>query len=713
MIATEPGDRAPSPTPPRAQHHALFGPLRVRLAAITPQAWVLLLVTAVFVEFTVALCYLRYLAHYTNAWDLGIFQQSLWTTAHDGRLLYYTAELPWNHSGSFLGVNFSPVLFLLVPLYAAWPDPLVLFIVQAVLVAASAYPLYRLLLRRVSPWIATLLVSIYLFSPPILGALLYDFHAEAFVPLFALTLWWAWEDHRYALATIAGALLLSTLEYGPILLGAIAFRFALERIWSTRHDVDRFTKRWLERFIEPLGLAVAALPLTLIWFGLPKLFSPGTPGISSIGPLGGSVTSILWNLLTRPGLVGQAVSTLFVRKLRWLFAQWVNGLLLWPLAPLDLLPALPWFFVVFFTASSGYSGVVGYQYAFLTIPFLFVATGGGLARIRRNLDRRIPSTSNRSPEDVTASTLPPPPVTRRLVRWRLPVEQIRSRPTVTAALGFAAIAVLAQGLYTPFYPWTHAWVEGGQLRVPVPHDRVIDNLLGLIPAQASVSAQPEIFPQVANRIDSYPYYHQGTEFLIVDISNFWYYSPLPPPDPPLTWKNNLQTNVSILYGLIGSVDGVLVFQLGYSGLPEVYAPYSATALPSGFTRENASLVRDASAPLGSYIDPWGNRTSGLIWSGPFSIIPPGQYVLTTWLEAATPGQGAIELNASIDDGETVISSWVIEGQKLPAGWTTFTQTITIPHSGFLDVSARGVGQTMGIRFGGFQFQQVETPVSLG
>ena len=69
----------------------------------------------------------------TYAWDLGIFNQAFWTTTKLNKIFYYTAELYFVKSGSFFGVHFSPILYLLVPFYSLYPHPETLLILQSLI----------------------------------------------------------------------------------------------------------------------------------------------------------------------------------------------------------------------------------------------------------------------------------------------------------------------------------------------------------------------------------------------------------------------------------------------------------------------------------------------------------------------------------------------------------------------------------------------------
>src|SRR3990170_4043061 len=59
----------------------------------------------------------------TYAWDLGIYNQALWSTAFSGKFFYYTCELYFVQNGSFFGIHFAPILLFLLPLYYLFPSP--------------------------------------------------------------------------------------------------------------------------------------------------------------------------------------------------------------------------------------------------------------------------------------------------------------------------------------------------------------------------------------------------------------------------------------------------------------------------------------------------------------------------------------------------------------------------------------------------------------
>ncbi len=96
--------------------------------------------------------------------DLGIFDQAFSSTLR-GSFFYETPDLVTIPSGSFLGTHFAPLVFLLVPIYAVYPNPQSLLVLQTPFIALGAVP-------------------VYLINPAIQSLNLFDFHLEAFLPFF-------------------------------------------------------------------------------------------------------------------------------------------------------------------------------------------------------------------------------------------------------------------------------------------------------------------------------------------------------------------------------------------------------------------------------------------------------------------------------------------------------------------------------------------------
>ena len=103
----------------------------------------------------------------TTGYDLSLYVQSLWNTLH-GDFLRLTVAPGVRH---FLSWYFTPSVVLLTPVYARWPSPVTLLIVQSVVVALGALPVFRLAKEQVdAPWLAAGYACIYLIFPALLAA---------------------------------------------------------------------------------------------------------------------------------------------------------------------------------------------------------------------------------------------------------------------------------------------------------------------------------------------------------------------------------------------------------------------------------------------------------------------------------------------------------------------------------------------------------------
>ncbi|MCD6312200.1 MAG: DUF2079 domain-containing protein [Thaumarchaeota archaeon] len=154
----------------------------------------------------------------TFAWDLGIFLQSLESFVSRGKLFYNTVELPYNPSGSYFGIHFSPILFLFAIPYAIYPHPLTLFLIKNLLICLTSPILYKIGREQGLPKTqSALIAATYLLFLPLYGPLTYDFHPYSILP-FLITLTHLYvlrrEYHKALAPTIFG---LSTNEIAAII----------------------------------------------------------------------------------------------------------------------------------------------------------------------------------------------------------------------------------------------------------------------------------------------------------------------------------------------------------------------------------------------------------------------------------------------------------------------------------------------------------------
>ena len=118
--------------------------------------------------------------------DLGNMAQAIWsvTQGHPLEFTYITGNV------SRLSLHAEFFYFLLVPLYALFPDPRTLLVFQALLFTLGAWPAYRMGLRATDSRAAARVVAlIYLCYPVAQSAVLFDFHGDTLaMPLLLFAL---------------------------------------------------------------------------------------------------------------------------------------------------------------------------------------------------------------------------------------------------------------------------------------------------------------------------------------------------------------------------------------------------------------------------------------------------------------------------------------------------------------------------------------------
>ncbi|MGC8781830.1 MAG: DUF2079 domain-containing protein, partial [Anaerolineae bacterium] len=132
-----------------------------------------------------AVTVIRHNSFVTHAFDLGIHDQALYNILHSG---YMRTTLYGPYAIDYLGDHFSPILFLLAPIYALFQDARTLLVLQSVFLAAGAVPLYLLAREKTHSALLGLTLALgYLLYPALHGVNLRDFHQIALIcaPLLA------------------------------------------------------------------------------------------------------------------------------------------------------------------------------------------------------------------------------------------------------------------------------------------------------------------------------------------------------------------------------------------------------------------------------------------------------------------------------------------------------------------------------------------------
>src|SRR5438105_12387296 len=114
----------------------------------------------------------RHDAFESNAFDLGYVTQTLWNTAHGRPFVFTTVDgVPFSpegalnvdllrHPHSLLAFHVEPILLLVTPVFALWPDPRLLLVLQAIVLAIGAIGIAAFAHRRMASQVAAVVFGL-------------------------------------------------------------------------------------------------------------------------------------------------------------------------------------------------------------------------------------------------------------------------------------------------------------------------------------------------------------------------------------------------------------------------------------------------------------------------------------------------------------------------------------------------------------------------
>ncbi len=280
---------------------------------------------------------------------------------------------------SHFAVHFSPILILLLPLYAVFPGPLIMIYLELAAVALSAYFLYRIAEHTIHdrPYVHGAIVIIYLVFRQLMIATMHDFHFELFFPALFLG------AHYYLTVKKNGRLALLFIGLALLVkedIGIYLFFYGL-------FAIVKLKERKYGTIIAGLSFAY-----TLAVFGwVMPLFRSASGG--------GSVSSYIFSeiygqggpfatgfrILAHPGLLLQQVD--LGAFLKVLFLNILLPLLFIPFFTSYALLFLPVLFVML-ASKLPQMYTFGIHYSVPFLPFLFLALLYGLVQVRDRMTSR-------------------------------------------------------------------------------------------------------------------------------------------------------------------------------------------------------------------------------------------------------------------------------------------------------------------------------------
>ncbi|MCI4338326.1 MAG: DUF2079 domain-containing protein [Thermoplasmata archaeon] len=602
-----------------------------------------LLVFAATFGYIAAMLYtawLKYLTFNDTFEDLGIGNQILWLLSHGGVSNYYSSGFAHIYPMQWQ----KPIIFVVLPFYAADPTALTLIAMQTIVLGLPAIPLYylgRTLLK--SRWLPAVVAVAYLAYFPVASANLFDFQFENFAPLFYLLMVLAWERGRYTWSCIAGAFCAAVNPLTLLLVGAFLLYTILRHAPSMRSP-RRYVREIGHRLLDnvPRMLLLWALPVILLLYDLAGTLytagaGAGTPGAGPLAQFGFAINDKIMLLLFLFGAVA------FIP----LYEPWF----LWLLSPYLL-----W---VFYSQDPAHWATFGLMYPVLAAGPIFYAT---LLSFGRLSNQRAAEPSSH-PEPPAPSGAPPPSSFPFQPRWHLSPRSERAIPFVVLTVAFAVV-------YLPWSP-VNSYVQGGYfsgnhnyagITTITSGDRFLWRVINLIPAGGSVLSQNGI-PQISGReyaqIDtlyttSIPY-----DYILAD-TNITLFSQIASIAPFLQSAISNRT-----FGVLAEGYGAILLERGYTGPARLFAPYAAelnsgslSAYP-GTSAVGTQLVRSASGFS--------------MWFGPYLTLFPGNYSAEFRLQVndtSRPSQPVVTIEVSANQGSSILASTSLTESNFTAAGTT-------------------------------------------
>jgi uncharacterized membrane protein len=486
---------------------------------------------------------LKHDAFESSAWDLGIYEQIIWSTTNTGRIFWYTAEILITPSCNFLGVHFSPILFLVVPIYALYQSTETLLILQSSVLALAAIPLYKLVLHESKSVKQALAFSlIYLAYPPISSMNVNDFHVQAFLPLFFFFAFYYFRKEEWVKYFFFVVLALMVIEIVPL----IVVFFGLYGLWVNRKKLSRISDAFhLKRLSANKSMicSIATIALGVAWFVLAKTVTSAVnptaqpnPNWASFGDPVHDLPGLLFNVLTNPIKTINAIVTPVEPKAIFLFGLFAPLAFLSFLSPPSLLIGAPWFIIAFLSNYSTYYSALGHQYVAFVAPFIFISAIYGVKRLGAVKNYLV---SSRRFKSVSTKIT-------KFQYWKV---------MLTICLFFVIM-----------FPYVVILNIHASLSVVTKHDETLEVFVSLIPSNASVLTQNDLFPHISRRLYVYAPVPNATgnlptniapDYIFVDITSGWY-------TPSLS---NLVNNVTMegSFGIQYASDGILLLKKGYIG----------------------------------------------------------------------------------------------------------------------------------------------------
>jgi uncharacterized membrane protein len=476
------------------------------------------------------------------------------------------------HPTSFLGVHFSPLLMALIPLYGLIPSNYLPLFLQTVALALPAYYIYHISVETTGDESLSLIFAV--------GYLIYPG-----------TLWSNWYDFHLE----SFVPLFTSMAYYHYLTGAkyrmilsmILLMITFERavfivaffiIYIFIREAYHGEKGDSGSLQSSRTMNILLIPMLILsaiyYFGSEKIMAGVWPERDVLQP-----ALIFGSLSYQTLLVKISYITILSAPLAFLSFN----------SPLELLPALPYLFLATTSDYQPYFTITWQYPALVSVPFFVSAIFGGL---------------------------------------REPPKRVRVKLMASLSLLFLLLA--------PATPLMSRFSSNWGLPLPTQDTHLRHRALSNLSADASVLAQENIFPNIADRRTAYTQWPGDLappDYIVFDVLHYlFYYEPVGHTTKEAVFKF-LETGE---YGLKTNVNGLMILERGYQG-PKTTVSQLHFQLEFKEVRKPIISFEDSfpetkffvpnTVQVGSNHLFIKKGTQGSVWWGPWVTVPPGNYTL--------------------------------------------------------------------------------------
>lgn len=619
------------------------------------------IVLIMVLAYSVVFSYYSIMKHYsfrTGAWDLGILVQSI-STATKGELFTNNVELYYSPTGSHFGVHYSPILFVVVPFFYFMQKVETVLIIQSIILALGAIPLYLISKDCLEDRLSALLLSIaYLMNPSLHGINWYDFHTQAFFPFFILSATYFLKKRKFLLYILFIIIALTTMEQAAYVITL----YVIYSGWEVKKDLkELFSSRrpQLAPFI-PFITFLIVLMWILISSSIIHSINPNPPQeLKAIGNYKileiDAIADIPLKAIMNPLLTLNAIRFDLTSKLFYIILTLAPSCFLAFLSPIALLPSFLWFTLSILSNWPPYYQL-GFQYSAFTLPFVSIATIEAIQNL---------------PSSINEKSL----------------KKVFTRISILSLIIGLILSIFASPLSFIQMPGDFRYFRDYGISYPSSLDKKVMEVLKAIPKDSVIITTPTVFPHISTYTNAYVMppenspstrlfegnlrYLQSINYDYIFFNYYW-----DKKEASFTYNSFIKGENK--YGLFVKGPGLELYKREYNGSPTlVDIRFAHNELFLG----DAIVVDDPSSESGKVIKLKASpRTGRYAWYGPYITLTPGDYTVNFRIKVDNlPNGKVVKLNIWSNALRSSVASYNVYDKDFskPFIWHTFSIVFTI------------------------------------